>query len=158
MHVDNVTLVDGVKCPRQESNLRPSVPETGALSAELRGRRAGNPRQSRLPGASRLAIAAAVASVALVALAGCGSPDKGEPAATGTVTVVVDSGDPLVFTLSTEPQNSLNNAVITVAARDLEGATPEEVKRGDEVKVWAQVCTQSIPAQCQATSVEVTGK
>jgi len=105
-----------------------------------------------------MAIAAAVASVALVALAGCGSPDKGEPAATGTVNLVVDSGDPLVFTLSTEPQSALNNAVITVAARDLEGATPEEVKRGDEVKVWAQVCTQSIPAQCQATSVEVTGK
>ena len=26
-------------CPREESNLRPSVPETGALSTELRGQR-----------------------------------------------------------------------------------------------------------------------
>ena len=31
-------------CPRQESNLRPTVPETGALSSELRGRRGASPR------------------------------------------------------------------------------------------------------------------
>ena len=29
---------DFTTCPREESNLRPSVPETGALSTELRGR------------------------------------------------------------------------------------------------------------------------
>ena len=71
--------------------------------------------------------------------------------------MVVDPGDPVVFTLSTDPQNALNNAVITVAAKDLEGVSHEDLTRGDEVKVWAQVCTQSIPAQCQATSVEATG-
>ena len=147
------------ECPRQESNLRPSVPETGALSAELRGRHAGDPRQSRIPVTRRrLALAAVGTTVAILALAGCGGEDKGEPAAEGTVSMVQDAGDPFVFVLSTLPQNSLNNAIITVDARNLEGADPSEVERGDAVKVWAQVCTQSIPAQCQATSVEVTGK
>ena len=146
------------ECPRQESNLRPSVPETGALSAELRGRHAGYPRQSRLPGARRLTIAAAGATLALLALAGCGAADKGEPAAEGTVSMVQDAGDPFVFVLSTEPQSSMNNAIITVDARNIEGAEPSDIERGDEVKVWAQVCTASIPAQCQATSVEVVGK
>jgi len=52
----------------------------------------------------------------------------------------------------------MNNAIITVDARNIEGAEPSDIERGDEVKVWAQVCTASIPAQCQATSVEVVGK
>ena len=99
----------------------------------------------------------ATVAVALV-LAGCGGADKEEPAAEGTVSMVQDAGDPFVFVLSTEPQSSLNNAIITVDARNIEGAEPSEIERGDEVKVWAQVCTQSIPAQCQATSVEVVGK
>jgi len=93
--------------------------------------------------------------VAGVALAGCGGGDKGEPAAEGTVSMVQDPGDPFVFVLSTEPQNGLNNAIITVDARNIEGAEPSEIARGDKVKVWAEVCTQSIPAQCQATALEV---
>jgi len=93
-----------------------------------------------------------------LALAGCGGGDKGEPAAEGTVSMVQDAGDPFVFVLSTLPQSSLNNAIITVDARNIEGAEPEDIQRGDEVKVWAEVCTQSIPAQCQATAVEVTDK
>jgi len=97
-------------------------------------------------------------TLAILALAGCGSGGKGEPAAEGTVLEVIESGDPLVFSISTLPQNSLNAAVITVSARNLEGAEPGEVERGDAVKVWAEACTLSIPAQCQATSVEVTGK
>ena len=105
----------------------------------------------------RLLATAAVVAVAF-SLAACGGGDKGDPAATGTVLMVQDAGDPVVFTLSTPPQNALNGAIITVAARDLEGSTPEELARGDNVKVWAQVCTQSIPAQCQATSVEVLDK
>jgi len=72
--------------------------------------------------------------------------------------MVQDAGDPFVFVLSTEPQSSMNNAIITVDARNIEGAEPSDIERGDEVKVWAQVCTASIPAQCQATSVEVVGK
>ena len=99
----------------------------------------------------------ATVAVALI-LAGCGGADKGDPAATGTVLEVQDASDPVVFTLNTAPQNNLNGAIITVAAKDLEGTTPEELARGDNVKVWAQVCTQSIPAQCQATSVEVVDK
>lgn len=96
--------------------------------------------------------------MALVALAGCGGGDKGEPAAEGTVSMVQDAGDPFVFVLSTEPQNALNNAIITVDARNIEGAEPADIERGDEVKVWAEVCTHSIPAQCQATAVEVVGR
>jgi hypothetical protein len=92
-----------------------------------------------------------------LALAGCGAGDKGEPAAEGAVSAVQEAGDQLVFVLSTEPQNALNNAIITVDAKDLEGAEPADVERGDEVKVWADVCTQSLPARCQATSVEVVG-
>jgi hypothetical protein len=97
-------------------------------------------------------------TLAAIALSGCGGADKGEPAAEGTVSMVQDAGDPFVFVLSTEPQNALNNAIITVDARNLEGAEPSEIERGDEVTVWAEVCTRSIPAQCEATSVEVTGK
>lgn len=74
------------------------------------------------------------------------------------MSAVVESGDPFVFVLSAEPQNGLNNAIITVDARDLEGAEPADIERGDAVRVWAQVCTQSIPAQCQATAVEVVGR
>ena len=105
----------------------------------------------------RLLVTVAVTAVAL-SLTGCGGTGKGDPAATGTVLEVQQATDPVVFTLNTTPQNSLNGAVITVAAKDLEGAKPEDLARGDSVKVWAQVCTSSIPAQCQATSVEVVGK
>ena len=94
----------------------------------------------------------------MLALAGCGGGGKGEADAEGTVSMVQDSGDPFVFILSTEPQNNLNNAIITVDARDIEGAEPADIERGDAVKVWAPVCTQSIPAQCQATAVEVLGR
>jgi hypothetical protein len=97
-------------------------------------------------------------AVIVLMLAGCGGNDKGDESASGTVLEVQQQGDPLVFTLNTEPQNGLNGAVITVAAKDLEGAEPEDVARGDSVKVWTQMCTQSIPAQCQATSVEVLDK
>ncbi|MCR6712776.1 MAG: hypothetical protein NVV57_08800 [Demequina sp.] len=92
-----------------------------------------------------------------LALAACGG-GKDDDAVTqeGTVSSVQEGGDPLVFVFSTVPQSSLNNAIITVAARDLDGAKPEEVERGDEVKVTVSVCTASIPAQCTATHVEVT--
>jgi hypothetical protein len=93
-----------------------------------------------------------------VALAGCGGKNDSSVTQEGTVSSVQESGDPLVFVFSTEPQSNLNNAIITVAAKDLEGAKPEEVQRGDSVKVTASVCTASIPAQCTATHVEVTGK
>jgi hypothetical protein len=99
----------------------------------------------------------AIAAMA-VALAGCGGKDDPSVTQAGTVSSVQESGDPLVFVFSTEPQSTLNNAIITVAAKDLDGATPEEVERGDAVKVTASVCTASIPAQCTATHVEVTGK
>ena len=90
-------------------------------------------------------------------LAGCGSnddPSAGE-ATEGTVNLVQESGDPLVFVFSTDAQSNLNNAIITVSKRNLEGAEPQEVERGDKVKVWVEVCTSSIPAQCEATRVEV---
>ena len=91
-----------------------------------------------------------------VALAGCGGNKNDATSQAGTVSSVQESGDPLVFVFSTEPQSNLNNAIITVAARDLEGAKPEEVQRGDAVKVTVSICTSSIPAQCTATHVEVT--
>ena len=92
-----------------------------------------------------------------LALAACGG-GKDDDAVTqeGTVSSVQQAGDPLVFVMSAEAQSSLNNAIITVAARDLDGAKPEEVERGDAVKVTVSVCTASIPAQCTATHVEVT--
>jgi len=101
----------------------------------------------------KLLAAAAIA----IALSACGGKT---PATTeeGTVSSVQQAGDPLVFVFSTLPQSNLNNAIITVAAKDLEGATPDEVERGDAVKVTVSVCTQSLPAQCTATHVEVAGK
>jgi hypothetical protein len=116
------------------------------------------PRQSRIPGARRAIVVAMAAGVAAIALAGCGAADKGEPAAEGTVSSVQDAGDPFVFVLSSDPQSALNNAIITVDAKNIEGADPADIARGDEVKVWAEVCTASIPAQCQATAVEVVGR
>jgi len=92
---------------------------------------------------------------ALAVLAGCAG--KGEPNAVGTVgTIQSANADSVSFLMQEEDINSpMNNALITVAAADLEGSTPTELATGDAVRVWAQVCAQSFPPQCQATSVVV---
>jgi hypothetical protein len=92
--------------------------------------------------------------LAVLALSGCSG--KGDPTAVGTVASVQEAGDPLVFIMDA-PGTSLDGAVITVVSGDLSGATSAEVVAGDAVKVWADVCAQSYPPQCTATSVEVGG-
>ena len=105
----------------------------------------------------RIFVTVAAIAVAF-SLAGCGSGDAGATTTTGTVLEVQEAGDPLVFTLGADAQSSLNGAIITVAAKDLKGAEPADVARGDNVKVVTQVCAQSMPPQCEATSVEVLDK
>jgi hypothetical protein len=105
----------------------------------------------------RIYVTVATIAVAL-SLAGCGGNDNASTSTTGTVLEVQEAGDPLVFTLSADAQSSLNGAIITVAAKDLKGAQPADVARGDNVKVVTQACASSMPPQCQATSVEVLDK
>ncbi|MGC4173865.1 hypothetical protein [Demequina sp.] len=108
-----------------------------------------------------MATKAAAKALALLvlgaALAGCGGgSDREAITETGTVSSVQDPGDPMIFVFSGLPQSTLNNAIISVAARNLDGAEPADVERGDEVKVTVTTCTTSLPAQCTATHVEVT--
>ena len=94
-------------------------------------------------------------AVAAVAMAACS--EKSPPNASGSVgQVQAATTDSVTFVMNEDDLNSpMNNALITVGAADLEGSTPQKLATGDPVKVWATVCAQSFPPQCQATSVVV---
>ena len=88
-------------------------------------------------------ILATVAVVAVAfSLAGCGGGDKGDPHRhNGTVLEVQDAGDPVVFTLSRRPQNALTARSSPLPRRTSRAPRRRTLARGDNVKVWAQVCT-----------------
>ena len=99
----------------------------------------------------RLAVLVAVAAVAMAACS-----EKSPPNASGSVgQVQAATTDSVTFVMNEDDLNSpMNNALMTVALPTLR-VDPQELATGDPVKVWATVCAQSFPPQCQATSVVV---
>ena len=105
---------------------------------------------------------AALATVAALTLTACGLgsaiPDR-DADATGTVASISSAGGVAHFTLTTGEQGDYFwDATITVMAEDLVDASgkaldPSELKDGDAVSVWTDVCAESYPVQCSAVAV-----
>ena len=108
----------------------------------------------------------AFVAVATASLAGC-TPTvqfpEGEPDAIGVAKAVAPSGEDTVhFVLegyaAGEP---FADAVITVGPETVVGDSqgrpidPMELKTGTQVSVWVDICTRSLPPQCQATGLRV---
>ncbi len=105
---------------------------------------------------------AALATVAALTLTACGLgsaiPDR-DADATGTVASISTAGGVAHFTLTTGEQGDYFwDATITVMAEDLVDSSgkaldPSELKDGDAVSVWTDVCAESYPVQCSAVAV-----
>ena len=114
------------------------------------------------------AAAVAFAAMATAALAGCAPTvqfPEGDPDAIGVATAVTPTGDDTVqFVIAGYADGDpFANAVVTVGPETVVGdesgrpIDPMDLKTGTQVSVWVDICTRSLPPQCQATGLRVEG-
>ena len=165
----------------QRERARPGHRERGLMPVPASGAGVGigvawrgmttlrTPTSSRTAGRTRLAALSLVTvAVAVAALAGC-SPavqfPEGEPDAIGVAKAVAPSGDDTIqFVLEGYADGEpFANAVITVGPETVVGDSqgrpidPASLTSGTQVSVWFDICTRSLPPQCQATGLRVDG-